>query len=121
MKITFDKRSALTACTSSMILLSAMLASQTASAHGYLEVPPSRALACQTGLNTNCGDEQFEPQSVGETFKGFPAGVGGTPLQGPVDGKIASGGNARFSTLDAQFATRWHPVSYTHLTLPTKA
>jgi chitin-binding protein len=108
MKITFDKRSALTACTSSMILLSAMLASQTVSAHGYLDVPPSRALACQKGLNTNCGGAQYEPQSVGETFKGFPAGVGGAPLQGPVDGKIASGGHALFSALDAQSATRWH-------------
>ncbi|WP_150714736.1 N-acetylglucosamine-binding protein GbpA [Pseudomonas fluorescens] len=108
MKLTFDKRSALTACTSSMILLSAMLASQTVSAHGYLEVPPSRALACQKGLNTNCGGAQYEPQSVGETFKGFPAGVGGAPLQGPVDGKIASGGHSLFSALDAQSATRWH-------------
>ncbi|MDF9904638.1 UNVERIFIED_ORG: chitin-binding protein [Pseudomonas reinekei] len=108
MKITFDKRSALTACTSSMILLSAMLASQTVSAHGYLDVPPSRALACQKGLNTNCGGAQYEPQSVGETFKGFPAGVGGAPVQGPVDGKIASGGHALFSALDAQSATRWH-------------
>jgi chitin-binding protein len=91
-----------------MILLSAMLSSQTVSAHGFLEVPPSRALACQKGLNTNCGSEQYEPQSVGETFKGFPAGVGGAPLQGPVDGKIASGGLALFSTMDAQSATRWH-------------
>lgn len=108
MKITFDKKSALTACTSSMILLSAMLASQSVSAHGFLEVPPSRALACQKGLNTNCGGAQYEPQSVGETFKGFPAGIGGAPLQGPVDGKIASGGHSLFSAMDAQSATRWH-------------
>ncbi|MHA6231854.1 MULTISPECIES: N-acetylglucosamine-binding protein GbpA [Pseudomonas] len=107
MKNTSYKGSALAACTSSMILLSAMLASQSASAHGYLEVPPSRALACQKGLNTNCGGAQYEPQSVGETFKGFPAGVGGAPLQGPVDGKIASGGHSLFSALDAQSATRW--------------
>ncbi|VVN45299.1 GlcNAc-binding protein A [Pseudomonas fluorescens] len=107
MKINFEKRSALTACTSSMILLSAMLASQTVSAHGYLETPPSRALLCQKGVNTNCGGAQYEPQSVGETFKGFPAGVGGAPLQGPVDGKIASGGHSLFSALDAQSATRW--------------
>jgi chitin-binding protein len=85
-----------------------MLASQTVSAHGYLEVPPSRALLCQQGLNTNCGGAQYEPQSVGETFKGFPAGVGGAPLQGPVDGKIASGGHSLFSAVDAQTATRWH-------------
>ncbi|VVP24623.1 GlcNAc-binding protein A [Pseudomonas fluorescens] len=107
MKINFEKRSALTACTSSMILLSAMLASQTVSAHGYLETPPSRALLCQKGVNTNCGGAQYEPQSVGETFKGFPAGSGGSANQGPIDGKIASGGNSLFSALDAQSATRW--------------
>ncbi|MEZ1317257.1 N-acetylglucosamine-binding protein GbpA [Pseudomonas fluorescens] len=108
MKTTIYKRGTFSACTSSMVLLSAMLASQTVSAHGYLEVPPSRALLCQKGLNTNCGGAQYEPQSVGETFKGFPAGVGGAPNQGPVDGKIASGGHALFSALDAQSATRWH-------------
>lgn len=108
MKITSYKGSALAVCTSSMILLSAMLASQSASAHGYLEVPPSRALLCQKGLNTNCGGAQYEPQSVGETFKGFPAGAGGAPLQGPIDGKIPSGGHSLFSALDAQSATRWH-------------
>lgn len=107
-KNTFYKGSALGVCTSSMILLSAMLTTQSVSAHGYLEVPPSRALLCQKGLNTNCGGAQYEPQSVGETFKGFPAGVGGAPLQGPVDGKIASGGHSLFSAMDAQSATRWH-------------
>ncbi|MCU1759054.1 N-acetylglucosamine-binding protein GbpA [Pseudomonas sp. 14P_8.1_Bac3] len=114
MKKTFYKGGAFTACTSSMILLSAMLASQTASAHGYLEVPPSRALLCQKGLNTNCGGAQYEPQSVGETFKGFPAGVGGAPNQGPVDGKIPSGGHSLFSALDAQSATRWHLTEITN-------
>lgn len=108
MKKNFYKGGALTACTSSMILLSAMLASQTVSAHGYVEVPPSRAFLCQKGINVNCGAAQYEPQSVGETYKGFPAGVGGGPLQGPIDGKIASGGNASFSAMDAQSATRWH-------------
>ena len=103
----FKKKSAITACTSSVILLSAMLGSQTVSAHGYLDVPPSRALLCQKGVNTNCGNAQYEPQSVGETFKGFPAGVGGRPLQGPIDGKIASGGNPSFSAMDAQSAVRW--------------
>ncbi|HEF4760403.1 TPA: N-acetylglucosamine-binding protein GbpA [Pseudomonas putida] len=107
-KITPYKGSALAACTSSMILLSAMLTTQSVSAHGYLEVPPSRALLCQKGLNTNCGGAQYEPQSVGETFKGFPAGTGGAPLQGPIDGKIPSGGHSLFSALDAQSATRWH-------------
>ncbi|WCM51784.1 N-acetylglucosamine-binding protein GbpA [Pseudomonas sp. WJP1] len=107
MKNTYYKGSALAACTSSMILLSAMLASQSVSAHGYLEVPPSRALLCQKGVNTNCGAAQYEPQSVGETFKGFPAGIGGAPLQGPIDGKIPSGAHPSFSAMDAQSATRW--------------
>lgn len=94
---------------SSLALLSALLLpSQGVQAHGYLNDPPSRALQCQKGLNKDCGGAQYEPQSVGETFKGFPAGVGGAPLQGPVDGKIASGGIGLFSAVDAQSATRWH-------------
>ncbi|MHC8356221.1 N-acetylglucosamine-binding protein GbpA [Pseudomonas sp. LB3P81] len=108
MKKTFYKGGALTACSSSMILLSAMLASQTVSAHGYIEVPPSRALLCQKGVNANCGGAAYEPQSVGETYKGFPAGEGGAVLQGPKDGEIASGSNPLFSALDAQSANRWH-------------
>jgi chitin-binding protein len=94
---------------SSLVLLSTLLLpAQSAQAHGYLNEPPSRAFACQKGLNKDCGGAQYEPQSVGETFKGFPAGVGGAPLQGPVDGKIASGGIGLFSAMDAQSATRWH-------------
>ncbi|WP_413793702.1 MULTISPECIES: N-acetylglucosamine-binding protein GbpA [unclassified Pseudomonas] len=108
MKNNFNKRSALTGCASSLVLLSALAASQGALAHGYLDVPPSRALLCQKGVNLNCGGAQYEPQSTGETFKGFPNGAGGAPLQGPIDGKIASGGNANFSALDAQSSSRWH-------------
>lgn len=108
MKNNFSKSGVLTGCASSLVLLSAMVASQGAFAHGYLEVPPSRALLCQRGENKNCGGAQYEPQSTGETFKGFPNGAGGAPLQGPIDGKIASGGNALFSALDAQSATRWN-------------
>lgn len=108
MKNNFNKSSVLTGCASSLVLLSAMAASQGAMAHGYVEVPPSRALLCQQGVNQHCGGAQSEPQSTGETFKGFPNGVGGAPMQGPIDGKIASGGIARFSALDAQSATRWH-------------
>ncbi|WP_256347729.1 lytic polysaccharide monooxygenase [Pseudomonas gingeri] len=93
---------------SSLAMLAALIASQQVAAHGYLSDPPSRAYACQQGLNKDCGGAQYEPQSVGETFKGFPAGTGGNPLQGPVDGRIASGGAANFSALDAQSATRWH-------------
>ncbi len=94
---------------SSLALLSALLIpAQSAQAHGYLNDPPSRAFQCQKGLNKDCGGAQYEPQSVGETFKGFPAGVGGAPLQGPVDGKIASGGIGLFSAMDAQSANRWY-------------
>ncbi len=93
---------------SSLAMLTALVASQQAAAHGYLSHPPSRAYACQQGLNKDCGNAQYEPQSVGETFKGFPAGSGGGPMQGPIDGRIASGGSASFSALDAQSATRWH-------------
>ncbi|MCF5069861.1 N-acetylglucosamine-binding protein GbpA [Pseudomonas syringae] len=103
----FNKRSVLAICTSPVILLSAVMTAQNASAHGYLEVPPSRALLCQQGVNTQCGGAQYEPQSVGETFKGFPAGAGGAPMQGPFDGKIASGGHERFSAGGVQSANRW--------------
>lgn len=108
MKKAISTVGALTGCASSLTLLAAMLASQNVAAHGYLNEPPSRAFLCQQGLNKDCGGAQYEPQSVGETFKGFPAGVGGAPLQGPVDGKIASGGIGLFSAVDAQSATRWH-------------
>lgn len=107
MKKIISKMGALTGCASSLTLLAAVLASQNAAAHGYLNEPPSRAFLCQKALNKDCGGAQYEPQSVGETFKGFPAGVGGAPLQGPIDGQIASG-SARFSALDAQSSTRWH-------------
>ncbi|MGF6098981.1 N-acetylglucosamine-binding protein GbpA [Pseudomonas sp. 18175] len=94
---------------SSLALLSALLLpTQGVQAHGYLNDPPSRALQCQKGLNKDCGGAQYEPQSVGETFKGFPAGVGGAPLQGPVDGKIASGGHGLFAAMDVQSADRWY-------------
>lgn len=107
MKNNFNKCSALTGCASSLVLLSALAASQGVLAHGYLEVPPSRALLCQKGENISCGGAQYEPHSTGETFKGFPNGAGGGPLQGPIDGKIASGGSSLFSALDAQSASRW--------------
>ncbi|WHS60800.1 N-acetylglucosamine-binding protein GbpA [Pseudomonas sp. G2-4] len=107
MKNNFNKSGVLTGGASSLVLLSALLTSQGVFAHGYLEVPPSRAFLCQKGENKNCGGAQYEPHSTGETFKGFPNGAGGAPLQGPIDGKIASGGNSLFSALDAQSATRW--------------
>lgn len=79
--------------------------------HGYIDVPPSRAVLCKTTIpnsnnikfNKNCGPVQYEPQSV-EGLKGFPEG-------GPEDGKIASGGNETFSALNEQNADRWHKVA----------
>ena len=88
-------------CVGSLTLMSAVFTSQQVVAHGYMDSPPSRAYSCQLGLNTNCGQAQYEPQTVGEAPKGFPA-------LGPVDGKIPSGANAVFSALDAQAANRWH-------------
>ncbi|MET7481386.1 lytic polysaccharide monooxygenase [Streptomyces sp. NPDC005648] len=63
-----------------------------ASGHGYTDLPVSRQKLCANGTVTNCGDIQYEPQSV-EGPKGFPAA-------GPADGSICSGGNARFAQLD---------------------
>lgn len=108
MKIGISKERAFAGSAFSFTLLASLLASPNAGAHGFLNDPPSRAVLCQKGLNQDCGGAQYEPQSVGETFKGFPNGVGGAPLQGPVDGKIASGGHGLFSAVDVQSATRWH-------------
>ncbi|WDY58354.1 N-acetylglucosamine-binding protein GbpA [Pseudomonas sp. PSKL.D1] len=71
-----------------------------ANAHGYLSDPPSRDYACRLRQNTGCGAVVDEPQSVGETNKGYPA-------SGPADGKIASGGISRFAAIDEQSANRW--------------
>lgn len=83
-------------------LVGASMLPQIAVAHGYTTQPPARGYACVLGLNSNCGGVNYEPQSVGETEKGFPA-------RGPADGKIASGGvRPDFSALDEQTASRWH-------------
>ncbi|MFD8299949.1 lytic polysaccharide monooxygenase [Streptomyces bauhiniae] len=64
-----------------------------ASGHGYTDLPVSRQKQCQNGSVTNCGDIQWEPQSV-EGPKGFPGA-------GPGDGQLCSGGNSRFGQLNA--------------------
>ncbi|MEV0980680.1 lytic polysaccharide monooxygenase [Streptomyces sp. NPDC049915] len=69
------------------------LSSGGASSHGYTDLPVSRQKVCQLGTVTNCGDIQWEPQSV-EGPKGFPAA-------GPADGRLCSGGNTRFAQLDS--------------------
>ncbi|MFR9797447.1 lytic polysaccharide monooxygenase [Streptomyces sp. MS06] len=63
-----------------------------ASGHGYTDSPISRQKLCADGTVSGCGGIQWEPQSV-EGPKGFPLG-------GPADGRICSGNNARFASLD---------------------
>jgi chitin-binding protein len=67
-------------------------------AHGY--TTHARQFKCKTGLNTGCGAIQFEPQSV--------EGPDRFPQTGPVDGQIASAGNANWAPLNEQTSTRWH-------------
>lgn len=87
--------------------------------HGWTDSPTSRAKFCQTGAAQNCGQIQWEPQSV-EGPKGFPNG-------GPPDGKICSAGLGQFAPLDDQRNGTWPTnrltsgASYTfkwHLTAP---
>jgi predicted carbohydrate-binding protein with CBM5 and CBM33 domain len=67
--------------------------------HGYTTAPTSRAKFCQQGTVTDCGEIQWEPQSV-EGPKGFPAA-------GPADGTICAGGNTRFAQLDDPRGGGW--------------
>ncbi len=69
-----------------------VLSSGGASSHGYTDRPISRPKLCQNGTVANCGDIQWEPQSV-EGPKGFPA-------SGAADGQLCSGNNTRFAQLD---------------------
>ncbi|GAA1677455.1 lytic polysaccharide monooxygenase [Kribbella yunnanensis] len=70
-----------------------------ASAHGWTNAPISRAKHCQANQSLNCGNIQWEPQSV-EGPKGFPNG-------GPPDGKICSAGIGAFAQLDDQRNGSW--------------
>ncbi|MFD0687916.1 lytic polysaccharide monooxygenase auxiliary activity family 9 protein [Actinomadura fibrosa] len=54
-----------------------------ASAHGYINSPPSRQAQCAQ-RTVQCGDIKYEPQSV----------------EGPKGLRSCSGGNARFAELD---------------------
>ncbi|WXL24656.1 N-acetylglucosamine-binding protein GbpA [Ectopseudomonas mendocina] len=98
----------------------AALASQQASAHGFVESPKSRTFMCHSEggqLNTNCGSVAYEPQSVeyvgrpGGSHSHFPsdaqACTGDFTKCGPADGTIAAGGLSGFSALNEQTATRW--------------
>ncbi|MFE2037859.1 lytic polysaccharide monooxygenase [Streptomyces scopuliridis] len=76
-----------------------LLATGSASSHGYTDSPISRQKLCANGTVTNCGNIQWEPQSV-EGPKGFPAA-------GPADGKICSGGLGQFAQLDDPRGGAW--------------
>lgn len=90
--------------TCGMMLLMAVgfiLFADSASAHGYIESPKSRAYLCKQGENINCGPVQYEPQSV--------EGPGTFPKFGPPDGQIAGAGV--FPDLDVQKVDRWKRVN----------
>ncbi|MFF7246880.1 lytic polysaccharide monooxygenase [Embleya sp. NPDC008237] len=98
------KRTILTALTIPAVSFPLMMAG-TAGAHGWVTSPPSRAAYCAQGTVSNCGEIQWEPQSV-EGPKGFPA-------RGPADGRLCAGGNSRFAELDDPRGGAWPstPVS----------
>lgn len=100
------------------LLLAVGLASvtaQTASAHGYVEQPKSRAVLCSASagnLNTDCGNVAYEPQSieyspsVNHHYNGAYC-AGDFTQCGPADATIAAGGISGFGQLNEQSATRW--------------
>ncbi|WP_309303864.1 lytic polysaccharide monooxygenase [Brevibacillus laterosporus] len=77
-----------------------MVFAGSASAHGYIESPTSRALLCKQGQNVGCGQIQYEPQSV--------EGVGNFPQSGPKDGEITGAG--KYKELFVQTDSRWKKV-----------
>ncbi|GAC97794.1 hypothetical protein PHSY_005381 [Pseudozyma hubeiensis SY62] len=68
-------------------------------AHGYVTSPASRAYMCKQGSAKDCGEIQYEPQSV-EAPKGLPFSRSG-------DGKLCSAGLSQFSQLDRQGKGAW--------------
>ncbi|MER0243597.1 lytic polysaccharide monooxygenase auxiliary activity family 9 protein [Streptomyces sp. HSW2009] len=64
-------------------LLAVCLPANSASAHGYINSPPSRQAQCAQGT-VSCGAIKYEPQSV----------------EGPKGLRSCSGGNAGFAELD---------------------
>ncbi|MFJ3924864.1 lytic polysaccharide monooxygenase [Streptomyces sp. NPDC090022] len=82
-----------------LIAGASLLMAPSASSHGYTDSPISRQKLCANRTVANCGQIQWEPQSV-EGLKGFPAA-------GPADGKICAGGNGQFAELDDPRAGAW--------------
>ncbi|MER8231946.1 lytic polysaccharide monooxygenase [Streptomyces sp. NPDC101490] len=81
------------------------LSTGSAGSHGYTDAPISRQKLCANGTVTNCGNIQWEPQSV-EGSKGFPSG-------GPADSKICSGGLSQFAQLDDPRNGAWPATQLT--------
>ncbi|MFI1971747.1 chitin-binding protein [Streptomyces cinnamoneus] len=82
-----------------------VLSTVPASSHGSPDSPTSRQVYCANGTVSDCGEIQWEPQSV-EGSKGFPS-------RGPADGTICSGGNSRFAELDDPRAGGWPATAVT--------
>ncbi|SJX65500.1 related to Chitin-binding protein [Sporisorium reilianum f. sp. reilianum] len=68
-------------------------------AHGYINSPASRSYMCKQGTAKNCGEIQYEPQSL-EALKGLPFARGS-------DGKLCSAGLSQFAQLDRQGPGVW--------------
>ncbi|KAL7568968.1 hypothetical protein ACA910_021261 [Epithemia clementina (nom. ined.)] len=86
----------------------------TVDAHTYVTI--SRGRKCQQGLNRDCGQISYEPQSL-EYTKGYPT-------SGPPDGRLGSAGHPRapgtggtpnldFTPLNVQTSSRWHKTPAT--------
>ena len=67
--------------------------SSAAWAHGYIEIPESRAYKCKLGSNAQCDQAEWEPQSL-EQLSGFPE------KDLPKDGELASASKPSFEPLD---------------------
>ncbi|MDQ0380674.1 lytic polysaccharide monooxygenase auxiliary activity family 9 protein [Amycolatopsis thermophila] len=81
--MTTGRRIATIAAAAALAPLALVALPGTASAHGYVDTPPSRQAQCAQGV-VLCGDIKYEPQSV----------------EGPKGLRSCSGGNARFAELD---------------------
>jgi predicted carbohydrate-binding protein with CBM5 and CBM33 domain len=96
---TWFTRIVTTAAVAAAALSLSVVTAGSASAHGYVNSPTSRAYHCNQGTATDCGAIQWEPQSV-EGPKGFPE-------SGPEDGKICSAGLEQFAELDDPRGGGW--------------
>lgn len=78
-------------------LVSSLLVSTPAAAHGYISSPPSRQAMCAMGRVSDCGPIIWEPQSV----------------EAPKGSHLCSGGNDRFLQLDDP-TKNWPATSVGH-------